>query len=61
MFSLVMQNLLLCLFQFAEYHLLGIPCFFEQSGVSRKRKEVTATLLLYEGILSSSTVHLIVN
>ena len=56
-----MQNLLLCLFQFAEYHLLGIPCFFEQSDVSRKRKEVAATLLLYEGILSSSTVHLNVN
>ncbi|XP_052271674.1 uncharacterized protein LOC127872383 [Dreissena polymorpha] len=35
---------------FAEDHILGLPCIFEKKDVLNKRKEIAATLLLYEGI-----------
>ncbi|KAH3893826.1 hypothetical protein DPMN_017978, partial [Dreissena polymorpha] len=34
--------------QFAENHILGLPCIFEKKDVLNKRKEIAATLLLYE-------------
>ncbi|KAH3736531.1 hypothetical protein DPMN_043102 [Dreissena polymorpha] len=33
---------------FAENHILGLPCIFEKKDVLNKRKEIAATLLLYE-------------
>ncbi|KAH3886487.1 hypothetical protein DPMN_010497 [Dreissena polymorpha] len=33
---------------FAESHILGLPCIFEKKDVLTKRKEIAATLLLYE-------------